>query len=162
MKSFLALLLTVFLASFLSFPVNAQEEKDSDQKEEEEEEVIVNYEIVQQGTYSGKRDTIAKLIATQAEWEQLWKQHVSVLVPQPPVPQIDFETEVVVAIFAGEKKSGGYAVVIKDVSAEVNDVVVTYRFTEPQPGSFTIQVITQPYVILKMDKPKGIVRLVQG
>ena len=93
MKSFLALLLTVFLASFLSFPVNAQEEKESDQKEEAEEEVIVNYEIVQQVTYSGKRDTIAKVIGTQAEWEQLWKQHVSVLVPQPPVPQIDFETE---------------------------------------------------------------------
>jgi hypothetical protein len=163
MKAFLVrLLLSAFFVTIFTIAVGAQEEKKSEQKDKEEkEEVIVNYEVIQQGTYSGKKDMVAQVITTQSDWEQLWKQHVSVLVPQPPVPEIDFETDAVVVIFAGEKKSGGYAVVIKDVSAELNDIVVSYKLTEPQPGSFTIQAITQPYVILKMAKPKGTVRLLK-
>jgi hypothetical protein len=164
MKAFLTgLMLTAFFAAFFSSSFAAQEEKETDKKEEEEkkEEVVVNYEIIQQGTYSGKKDATAQVISTKSAWEQLWKQHVSVLVPQPPVPEIDFETQVVVAIFSGEKNSGGYATVIKSVSAELNDVVVKYKLTEPQPNSFTIQAITQPYVMLRMNKPAGTVRLVK-
>jgi hypothetical protein len=162
MKVVLAILLAALVAVFLSLAMNAEEEKKSDQKKEEEErEVIVNYEILEQGTYSGKKDSMAQLISSQNDWEALWKQHVSVLVPQPPVPEIDFETHVLAVIFAGEKKSGGYGVVIKDVSVEVDDVIVKYRLTEPQPNSFNIQVITQPFVILKIEKPKGTVRLVK-
>jgi hypothetical protein len=52
-------------------------------------------------------------------------------------------------------------VVIKDVSVEVDDVIVKYRLTEPQPNSFNIQVITQPFAMLKIEKPKGTVRLVK-
>ena len=162
MKIVLTILLAAVVAMFLVFVMNAEEEKKSDKKEEEEErEVIVNYEILEQGTYSGKKDIVAELITNQKDWEALWKQHVSVLVPQPPVPEIDFETHVLAVIFAGEKKSGGYAVAIKDVSVEGNDVIVKYRLTEPQPNSFNIQVITQPFAILKIEKPKGTVRLVK-
>ena len=161
MKVALTIALAALVAVFLVIAMNAEEEKKSDKKEEEEREVIVNYEILEQGTYSGKKDTVAKLITTQQEWEQLWKQHVSVLVPQPPVPEIDFETHVVTVIFAGEKMSGGYGVVVKDVSVEADDVIVKYRLTEPQPNSMNIQVITQPYSMLKIEKPKGTVRLVK-
>ncbi|MCI0413583.1 protease complex subunit PrcB family protein [bacterium] len=162
MKVVLTLALAALVAMFLVVAVNAEEEKKkSDKKEEEEREVIVNYEIIEQGTYSGKKDAVAQVITSQQEWEQLWKQHVSVLVPQPPVPEIDFETHVLAVIFAGEKKSGGYAVVIKDVSIEADDVIVKYRLTEPQPNSFTIQVITQPFAVIKIEKPKGTVRLVK-
>lgn len=162
MKVVLAILLAAVVAMFLVFAMNAEEEKKSDKKEDEEErEVIVNYEILEQGTYSGKKDSVAELITNQKDWEALWKQHVSVLVPQPPVPEIDFETHALAVIFAGEKKSGGYAVVIKDVSVEADDVIVKYRLTEPQPNSFNIQVITQPFAVLKIEKPKGTVRLVK-
>jgi PrcB C-terminal len=162
MKVGLTITLGALVAVFLAFAINAEEEKKSDKKEEEEErEVIVNYEIIEQGTYSGKKDSMAQLITNQKDWESLWKEHVSVLVPQPPVPEIDFETHVLAVIFAGEKKSGGYAVVIKDVSVEADDVIVKYRLTEPQPNSFNIQVITQPFAVLKIEKPKGTVRLVK-
>ncbi len=162
MKVVLTIALAALVAMFLVIAMNADEEKKSDKKEEEQErEVIVNYEILEQGTYSGKKDMVAQLITSQQEWEQLWKKHVSVLVPQPPVPEIDFETHVMAVIFAGEKMSGGYAVVVKDVSVELDDVIVKYRLTEPQPNSFTIQVITQPYAMLKIEKPKGTVRLVK-
>ncbi len=162
MKAFPAVLLAAFFAVSFVFAINAEEEKKSDKKEEEEKEVIVNYEVIQQGTYSGKKDAVALVITNQQDWEKLWKEHVSVIVPQPPVPSIDFETSVVAVIFTGEKKTGGYAAVIKGVSLEMDDVLVEYRLTEPQPNSLTLQVITQPYVMLRIDKPKGTVKLVKG
>jgi hypothetical protein len=159
MRAVLAIILSTMLGFCAAMAYAAEEEKKQEKKEEEEKKVIVNYEVIQNGTYSGKKDATAQVIADVKTWEQLWKQHVSVLVPQPPVPEIDFESEVVVAIFAGEKKSGGYSVMIKDASAVVNDIVIKYRLTEPQPNSFTIQVITQPFIMLKMDKPAGMVKL---
>jgi hypothetical protein len=157
----LIILLTGLLFLTLSF-VSAEEEKKSDKKKEEEQkEVIVNHEVIQQGTYSGKRDAVAQIIDNKKDWEQLWKQHVSVLVPQPPVPDVDFDSNVVAVIFAGEQKTAGYAVVIKDVTAEVNDVILKYRLTDPQPNSFTLQVITQPFAMVRVEKPKGTVKLLK-
>jgi len=151
----------VLAVLLVTVSLGATEEKKKSDKDKDEEEVIVNYEVIQQGTYSGKKDAVAQVIDNQKDWEILWKQHVSVLVPQPPVPEIDFTSNVVAVIYAGVKNTGGYAVVIKNVSAEADDVVVNYRLTEPQPNSFTLQVITQPYAIIKIEKPKGTVKLVK-
>ena len=160
MKFFAVIFIAVFVLS-LSLSAEEEKKKKSDKKKEEEKEVIVNYEVIQQGTYSGKKDTVAQVIDNKKDWEQLWKQHVSVLVPQPPVPDIDFENNVIAVIFAGEKNTGGYAVVIKTVSAETDDVILKYRLTEPQPNSFTLQVISQPYAMVRIEKPKGTVKLVK-
>ena len=155
MKKCLTMVVAVLLiATFL----NASDKKKKKEKEEPKV-VIVNYEVIQQGTYSGKKDSVAQVINNQSDWEKLWKQHVSVLVPQPLVPTVDFNSNVVAVIFAGEKNTSGYAVVIKDVSAEGDDVVVKYRLTEPQTNSFSLQVITQPYAMVRIEKPKGSVKL---
>jgi PrcB C-terminal len=159
MRISLAMVIAVLLVTF-SFSA-AEEKKKSNKGKEEEIEVIVNYEVIRQGTYSGKRDAAAQVIDKKEDWEQLWKQHVSLLVPQPPVPDIDFESNVVAILFAGEKNTGGYAVVIKDVSAEGDDVVVKYRLTEPEPNSFTLQAISQPFAMVRIEKPKGTVKLVK-
>jgi hypothetical protein len=99
------------------------------------------------------------VITDAKEWEDLWKKHVSVLVPQPPIPQIDFNDFVIVAIFSGEKRTSGYQIVLKYIAFEVDNVVVKYHETEPPENSFTLQVLTQPHIILKIEKPKGAVLL---
>jgi hypothetical protein len=161
MKKVFAGMFIAILMLCLSLNAEEEKKKKSDKKKEEEKEVIVNYEVIQQGTYSGKKDSVAQVITNKKDWEQLWKQHVSVLVPQPPAPDMDFDTNVVAVIFAGEKNTGGYGVVIKSVSAEADDVVLKYRFTEPQPNSFTLQVISQPFAMVRIEKPKGTVKLVK-
>lgn len=124
-------------------------------------EVTVTYEIIQQGTYSGIKDTAAKIIASKSDWEELWKKHTSVIVPQPLVPEVNFETDVVAVVFSGEKRTSGYRIVLKSIAAEGDDVVVTYQETEPPANSFTLQVLTQPYVMIKIGKPTGTVKLIR-
>jgi hypothetical protein len=125
-------------------------------------EIVVSYDTILEGTYSGVRDPLTKVITDQVEWENLWKKHVSMLVPQPPVPQVDFTNSVVVAIFSGEKHTSGYRIVVKSVAAKDPNIEVTYRETEPPKNSFTLQVLTQPFLLMRVTKPpQGSVVLVK-
>jgi hypothetical protein len=141
--------------------LNAQEETSEEQEGETQTMPTVNYEVLLEGTYSGIREPIQKVITTEDEWTNLWKKHVSVLVPQPPVPEIEFDQFVVVAIYAGEKNTSGYQVKIKEVLPAGPNITVRYKLVEPPANSFILQVITQPFVLLKIQKPAGTVQLTQ-
>lgn len=161
----------IIFSIILSYTVESAEEKKPakpDQKKETQTQTqpqtvpTVNYEIILQGTYSGLKEPVAKVISNQKEWDDLWKKHVSVLVPQPPLPQVDFKSHVLAAIFMGEKRTSGYQIVLKEIVPEANNVIVRYGETEPPANSFTLQVLTQPHIILKIEKPKGTVQLTQA
>jgi hypothetical protein len=160
-------LISLLIICVFLFADEAKEEKKKEKKKDAQTqtqpqtEVIVTNEIIQQGTYSGMKDPLAQVITTSKDWEDLWKKHTSVLVPQPPVPKIDFDTEVVAVIFLGEKRTSGYRIVLKSIAAEGDDVVVTYQETTPPANSFTLQVLTQPFVMIKISKPAGTVNLVK-
>jgi hypothetical protein len=142
--------------------LNADEKKSKDEKEEQTQTMpTITYEVLLEGTFSGIREPIQKVITTNEEWEDLWKKHVSVIVPQPPVPEIDFENTVVAAIFAGEKNKSGYQVRLKEVVPEGKDVILHYKLVEPPENSFTLTVITQPFILVKIPKPEGTVQLTQ-
>ncbi len=98
---------------------------------------------------------MTKVITNRKDWEDLWKKHVSIIVPQPLVPDVDFDSQVVAVVFAGEKPTSGYRILLKDVSFKGTDVVVTYRQIDPPANSFILQVITQPFLMLKVQKPSG-------
>ncbi|MCI0448075.1 protease complex subunit PrcB family protein [bacterium] len=121
----------------------------------------ISYEVLLEGTYSGIREPLQKVITANEEWEQLWKKHVSVIVPQPPVPEVDFENNVVAALFAGEKMKSGYQIRLKEVVPQGKDVIVRYKMVEPPENSFTLTVLTQPFIFIKIPKPEGTVQLTQ-
>ncbi len=162
------LLFIIFALSF-SFFVQAQDtqsnepegNKETQTQTQPQTEVTVTYEIIQQGTYSGIKEAATQVITNKKDWEELWKKHTSVIVPQPLVPEVNFETDVVAIVFSGEKRTSGYRIVLKSIAAEGDDVVVTYQETEPPANSFTLQVLTQPYVMVKIGKPAGTVKLVR-
>jgi hypothetical protein len=158
-----------FVIGILGFCIASIAQESSDKKEKTQTqtqtqtqiEAIVTYELIQQGTYSGLKEPAAKVVQSREEWQSIWKQHVSMLVPQPLLPEIDFNTIAVVVLTAGEKKTSGYSVLLKDISAEANDVVIKYRLVEPPANSFTLQVLTQPFLMFKVMKPGGTIRLVK-
>ena len=142
-------------------PPQTQSQPQTQEGEITQTGVTVNYEVLQQGTYSGMRTPLQNVIKNQKDWEALWKKHVSMLIPQPPLPDVDFKVSVIAAIFTGEKNTSGYQIILKSVSAEGNDVVVHYRQTEPPANSLTLQVTTQPFLMLRIDRPAGVVQLIK-
>ncbi|MCS6859474.1 MAG: protease complex subunit PrcB family protein [Abditibacteriales bacterium] len=120
----------------------------------------VKFDTIAKGTHSGVRRAEMKVITTDKEWEQFWKQHTSVTSPPLALPKVDFEKQVVVVVTAGEKMTGGYTIEVTRVEVKKDAVMVYYKETKPKSTNFTIQVLTQPYHFIRLDKPKLPVKFV--
>src|SRR5262245_17536426 len=142
MKLFLTLFL--FISLVLAAGLNADEKSKNEEEEQTQTMPTISYEILLEGTYSGIKEPIQKVISSNEEWEQLGKKHINVIVPQPPVTEVDFENYVVAALFAGEKRTSGYQIRLKEIAPEGTNIIVRYKMVEPPENSFLLQVLTQP------------------
>lgn len=76
---------------------------------------------------------------------------------------LDFDTEAVVAVFAGERRSGGYE--LRLTSVDRSDAGIVLRVTEytPDDGDMVTQALTYPALFLVIeDAPEKITVLYQS
>ena len=100
-------------------------------------------------------DRPEQLVArTDAEFRALWQRHA----PGRPVPAVDFNTNMVIAVFLGSRPSGGYQVQITGVRAEGNGLVVQWSEARPGPGQVAASVMTAPSHIVTVPRHGGEVR----
>lgn len=66
----------------------------------------------------------------------------------PAVPSVDFDTHYVIAVFAGEKPTGGYSIKVEDVSDQAALRYVSILLTTPGAACTTTQAITSPFQIV--------------
>jgi hypothetical protein len=73
------------------------------------------------------------------------------------LPQVDFRKHTVLAVFSGEKPSGGYDIKIEKVleSGDRKNVAVIYRESAPAAGMDTIAVLTYPRHVVVVRKLTG-------
>lgn len=100
-----------------------------------------------QSDIDSPRQTVAR---TAAEWTALWKAHDA-----KPAPVVNFDREIVVALFMGSRPTAGYSVAIVAVTEHDGALVVTYKETAPPPGAITAQILTFPYHIVALPKHTG-------
>ena len=109
-------------------------------------------DTVEKGYRSGVRESLQVVIRNQDEWNAFWKRHSAIETNPPPAPSIDFNREMVVGIFLGEKSTGGYEMEI--VRAERRDSLLYFYYREkiPSPGATVTQALTQPFHLLRVPK----------
>lgn len=112
------------------------------------------------GTQSGVGDRGQRVIRTQAEWQKLWSQVRAPEVPAPPVPKVDWSREMVIAVFMGERSTGGHTVAIRDVKFGAKEIVVSVEESSPDADAITTQVMTQPYALVVVKRSDLPVRFV--
>ena len=64
---------------------------------------------------------------------------------------IDFRKHTVVAVFAGEKPTAGYSVRVTKVEKNSDACVVHHTVTAPAKDAMVAQMITYPYVVVRLD-----------
>jgi len=123
-----------------------------DQEKTRKAETPLSIATVEKGDRSGIRGPLQTVIRNQAEWNAFWKRHSSTDTNPPPAPIIDFDREMVVGIFLGEKRTGGYEVEI--VREERSDYALYFYYWEkiPPPGAMVTQALTQPFHLVKIAK----------
>ncbi len=61
----------------------------------------------------------------------------------------------VIAVFAGERTTGGFAVEVTGIELSAGITRVTYRESRPSPDSLLTQALTQPYHLVRTPRVEG-------
>lgn len=96
------------------------------------------------GPHSGMDEPAFRVIREPAEWTALWQQ-LNRDAPQPLE-----KNQMAVAVFLGQRRSGGYRVEVTGVRAEAGEIVLEWRESPPGPGSMTTQALTSPWAVVTL------------
>lgn len=97
------------------------------------------------------------VIKNREEWEKLWEALNQNVAEKPALPEVDFNTRMIVAIFAGDKPNPGYDIaVLETFTVGKKGMRITYQVTKPGGACVYPAVISQPYHIIETDKVKHV------
>jgi hypothetical protein len=110
------------------------------------------------GAFSGYEQPITLVVRDREAWQSTWSQVYRGRNPVPPLPPVDFSTEVIVVAALGAQPTSGYAVEFN--SAHETNGTVTVEATSVSPGTrcITVQVITYPFDIARLTRRDGAVQ----
>lgn len=106
----------------------------------------LKFETLEQGAYSGITEKKAVLVTDQAAWAALWGAHGQ----DGTMPVIQFQEESVLAVYLGERNSGGYSVTVTEVRIDGNKVTVTVQESKPGSGTMVTGAMSQPFHMVKL------------
>lgn len=132
-------------------------------------EESIAFETLVQGVSSRITTKQEVVIEDKDAWLAFWEEHQTGDFPSLTgnfapssisLPKVDFTKEVVIAVFMGEQRTGGYAIGIEEINIlkKEGEAVVTVDVTKPNPQDMTTQALTQPFHIIKVQKPNIPVR----
>lgn len=110
------------------------------------------FEVLSESAYQGRDNETFEIIKDNASLKELYKS-----INNENVPTIDFENNRVVALFLGQRSSGGYAIKVKNITEKENKIFVDIERIAPKPGENATMAITNPYSIVKINSNKEIV-----
>jgi len=71
------------------------------------------------------------------------------------VDSIDLKKQMIIAIYAGEKPTGGYSIELKSLEVKDKKLVVHWNLKSPGPDDIVTQAITHPALVLLVDRFDG-------
>ena len=97
------------------------------------------------------------IIQTQQEWEGLWNNTYHSTYADP---EINFNSSVVIAVYMGERATGGYNIEITRILKSEAHRLVIIRETKPSPFGLRTMAPTHPFHIVKLNRNGNIIKLI--
>jgi hypothetical protein len=101
---------------------------------------------------SGMSDRERLVIHDSTSWARLWPRIVGSHSPRPPVPAVDFATEMLLVVSMGTRSSGGYITVIDSIAIAGDTVRVAVREQSPGPRCGTPAVLSAPVALARIER----------
>lgn len=112
----------------------------------------LSFETINKGIYSGHNQKNNYVIVTNKDFEDLWNKVYYKTISKPPLPQIDFNKYMIIAVFEGVKNTGGYDIQIFKINQNGGYLDILVKETSPGPSCFAVQAFTSPFHIVKVEK----------
>ncbi|MFO7781203.1 MAG: protease complex subunit PrcB family protein [Spirochaetia bacterium] len=115
----------------------------------------VRFSVLASGANAAQQERLAATATSQGELEKLWSRVARTRIPQPEPPEVRFDSQTAVAIFMGQRPSGGYSIEVDaacrvDASGTVN---LCYTAYEPPEDAIVTMALTSPYAFVIIDEP---------
>ncbi len=112
----------------------------------------MDYEILVKESHGGPSEAKQIIFQDEKELQQFFMRVNMTRKPGIPVPVIDFEKEVVVALCVGKVPTSGYSITIDSVHEVEDATEVWLQKQEPAPSDMVATVICQPFTIAKFPR----------
>jgi PrcB C-terminal len=106
--------------------------------------------LAEGGQATGGEQAEYALISNEDQLLSFWNRAYGSQLSVPPLPDVDFRRETIVAAFAGTKPTGGYGLGVEGVTLEGNDAYIDLTETQPAADAITTQALTSPWVMLRI------------
>lgn len=101
-------------------------------------------------SFSGIRTPTNAVVRDSNTWRTTWQQINQPFFPQPPLPSVDFNREMVLLAAMGTEPSGGYEVFIQSATRDTAGIEVQLRRISPGAGCPVSAVLTQPLDLVRV------------
>jgi len=88
------------------------------------------------------------VLRTATEWSNFWSVLKSSMIPQPPLPLVDFSENVVIAVVDHSRSTGGHSITITHLLKSTAGLVVQAVHQSPGQDCLVTQALDQPYHIV--------------
>ncbi|HPQ70466.1 MAG TPA: protease complex subunit PrcB family protein [bacterium] len=129
--------------------------KAADQAGGGEAAIVANIAQRWEGRHSGFHKPGRVVVLTAEKWPTLWQYMNASVIEKPPLPPLDFDKHIVIAVYMGLRSTGGFAISIDQVALVGDHLEVTVQQTTPQPGQMVTQSLTQPYSVVVIPRVIG-------
>lgn len=92
------------------------------------------------------------VVRDSTTWATVWPRIVGSHRPSPPVPRVDFATEMIVVASMGTRATGGYTIAIASVHVVGDSVRVVVREQSPGTRCGTTAALGHPVALARVDR----------
>lgn len=123
-------------------------------KKSKETKKEISFTTLDRGIQSGLNVPLRKVVKEQKDWEDLWAEIHPIIENNPSLarPEVDFDKEMVLAIFMGFRSTGGYSTEMTKLIETKNALEVTILEKGPESNTIVTQAFTSPYYLAKTSK----------
>ncbi|MFP9098512.1 protease complex subunit PrcB family protein [Flavobacterium sp. RHBU_24] len=110
------------------------------------------FSILKQSEHGGKETAGFEKVTDASSFKQL-----CTALNIENIPEADFSKSDVVAVYMGQRNTGGYSITIESMRVDGDTTYLKKKETKPEPGGMVSMALTAPYVIVAIPKTGKVV-----